>query len=40
MYIAQYDKAGKQIIALLTIDEYLELEQSAITEACGPLSLI
>jgi hypothetical protein len=40
MYIAQYDVTGKQIIALLTIDEYMELDQSTITEACGPLSLI
>jgi hypothetical protein len=40
MYFAQYDEAGKQIVALLTVEQYLELPKLTITEACGPLSLI
>jgi hypothetical protein len=40
MYFAQYDKAGKQIVAILTVEQYLDLPKLTITEACVPLSLI
>lgn len=40
MIIAVFNANGKEVVAIVTVDEYLELPQSTITEPCGPVTLI